>query len=129
MIHATMMRSKLLWIDSLAAAVAGVAVLLACEWLSAWYRLPRDLLGVMGGANLAYGLYSLSLAVRRTRPRILLLLLVAANLTWAVVCLGWAVRFGATASLLGLGHLVGEALFVGGLASLEWRWRDQLQTA
>lgn len=38
--------------------------------------------------------------------------------------------FAGSASPFGLGHLVGEAIFVGGLAGLvEWRWREQLLTA
>jgi hypothetical protein len=28
--------------------------------------------------------------------------------------------------VFGIGHLVGEAIFVGGLAGLQWRRRDQL---
>jgi hypothetical protein len=122
-------RRNLLWIDGLAGAVAGVAMLLARNWLSDWYRLPRDLLLLIGAANLAYGAYSLSLAKRARRPKALILLLIIANLTWAVICLRWAFVFADAASLLGLVQLVGEALFVGGLASLEWRWREQLQSA
>lgn len=124
-----MMIRKLLWVDGLAAAVAGGAVLLASSWLSGWYRLPQDLLFLTGMVNLAYVSYSLSLAMRPKRPKKLILLLVIANLVWAVLCLRWAVIFAGTASLFGLAHLVGEALFVGGLASLEWRLREQLRTA
>ncbi len=120
---------ELLWVDGLAGATAGVAVLAIGGWLSKWYQLPRDLLFLIGWVNLAYGSYSLSLAARRRRPRALIVLLVGANLTWAVFCLPWAVVFSETASLFGLAHLVGEALFVGGLACLEWRWRELLLTA
>ena len=52
-----------------------------------------------------------------------------ANLTWAVVCLGLAAAFSASATGFGLGHLVAEAVFVGGLGALEWNQRDQLLTA
>lgn len=123
------LRRKLLWVDGLAGAVAGVAVLLLGGWLSKWYRLPQDFLFFIGLVNLAYGSYSLSLARRARRPKTLILLLVVANLTWAVLCFRWVVVFGETASLFGLAHLVGEGLFVGGLACLEWRWRELLRTA
>ena len=119
-------RSRLLWIDGLGGAVVGVGVLLTSSWLAEWHQLPRDFLVLMGAANLAYAAYSLSLAVRARRSRQGILLLVAANLTWAVLCLRWATVFSATLSLTGFIHLVGEGLFVGGLALLEWRWRDLL---
>ena len=120
---------RLLWIDGLAGATAGAAMLLARPWLIGWYRLPGDLLLLIGLANLAYGAFSLSLASRARRPRPLLLLLIAANLTWAVFCLRWAFIHSHSASPLGMLQLVGEALFVGGLASLEWRWRERLLSA
>lgn len=120
---------RLLWVDCIAAVLAGVTVLLLNGWLSHLYALPRGLLLLTGAVNLVYASYSFSLAVRARRPKPLINLLVFANLTWAVACLGWAVVFAESATLLGVGHLVGEALFVGGLASLEWSRREQLLTA
>jgi hypothetical protein len=122
-------RRKLLWVDGLAAAVAGVAVLLSGSWLSEWYGLPREILLLVGGVNLSYALYSLFLAARAERPKALIILLVIANLVWAFVCLQWAVAFADTASMFGVTHLAGEGVFVGVLASLEWRWRELLRTA
>jgi hypothetical protein len=98
-------------------------------WLGNVYALPRGLLLLMGVVNVLYASYSFALATRRRRPRALINLLVFANLAWAMVCLGLAVAFVGSATLLGLGHLLGEAVFVGGLAGLEWRWREQLLTA
>ncbi len=122
-------RPKILWIDGLGAAVAGIAVLLAGHWLEEWYRLPKDLLFFIGVVNVVYASYSLSLVVRAKRPKTLIVLLVVANLTWAPICLGLAIVFCKTASPFGLAHLVGEAFWVGGLACLEWRWRELLRTA
>jgi len=119
----------LLWVDGIGGAVAGVVVLLAYGWLSAWYNLPRELLFGIGVANLSYGAYSLTLASRKRRPKPLILFLIAANLTWAGLCFWWAVRFAESASWLGLTHLVAEGLYVGGLAILEWRSRDLLLAA
>jgi hypothetical protein len=117
---------NLLWIDSGAALLAGVVVLALSGWLSELYALPRPLLLVMGAVNLAYGTYSGSLARRARRPYRLIVLLVAANATWAVLCGLAAVSLADTASMFGLAHLVGEGLFVGGLAALEWRERERL---
>lgn len=122
-------RRNLLWIDGLAGAIVGVAMLTLGGWLSELYRVPKDLLILMGLVNLAYASYSLSLASRSRRPIPFILLVAAANLIWAVFCFRWAFVFSETASFLGLAHFVVEGLFVAGLACLEWRWRELLQTA
>jgi hypothetical protein len=119
----------LLWVDCGAALLAGLVVLLLSSWLSQLYALPHGFVVGMGVVNLAYGTYSLSLARRARRPRSLLVLLVVANATWAALCGLAAVRLAGTASAFGLAHLVGEGLFVGGLAVLEWRRRERLLTA
>lgn len=122
------LRRKLLWVDCTAGAVVGVAVLLLHDWLNKWYQLPQSLVFFMGVMNLTYALYSFSLARRSKRPMSLIRLLVIANLVWALLLVWWVFVFFETASLLGLGYLLLEALFVGGLAVLEWRSRELLQT-
>ena len=120
------MRQHLLWIDSGAGLLAGVGVLALSTWLTDLYALPRPLIVGMGVANLAYGTCSGALARRAHRPYALIRLLVAANATWAALCVLAAVRFAGTASGLGLAHLIVEGVFVGGLAALEWRARRRL---
>ena len=122
-------RRQILWIDGLAALVAGVVVLSLSGWLSEFYRLPRGVLVFTGIVNLIYASYSLPLAAREKRPKTFITFLVAANLFWAMVCVALAIVYGKDAGLFGLLHLWGEAIFVGGLAGLEWRWRDLLRTA
>ncbi len=119
-------KSNLLWVDSLGGLTVGVAMLLLRAWWVRWYHLPEDLLLLMGVMNVLYGLFSLSLAARARRPKSLLMLLIAANAIWAVACLRWATIHAGEATILGFAHLLGEALFVGGLAALEWRWQDRL---
>ena len=101
-------------------------MLLLGDWLSAMYALPRVLLFFIGVMNLVYASYSFTLAKRAYRPQFLVGLLVAGNALWAVVCLGLALHVWPLATLWGVGHLLGEAIFVGGLAGLEWRWRADL---
>jgi hypothetical protein len=117
---------NLLWIDCIAGALAGVLVLSFSGWLSSLHALPRDLLLLNGAVNLLYASYSFSLAARARRPRASINVLVFANLSWAVVCLWLVTVFAGSATVFGIGHLAGEAVFVGGLAGLQWRWRDQL---
>lgn len=116
----------LLWMDCIAGALAGVAMLLLLDWLAALYGMPRELLVFIGVANVLYASYSFSLAIRRIRtPRVLNALIVA-NSLWALVCIGLAVQWAGTATLFGMAHLLAEALFVSRLASLEWKWRGLL---
>ncbi len=120
---------NLLWIDCTAAALAGAALLALGEWLGDFYALPRGFLLFMGNANLLYACYSFTLALLIARRKPMITLLVAGNLIWALVCLGFAVAFSGTATMFGVSHLVAEAAFVGGLALFEWRYRDQLVAA
>ena len=115
--------------DCGAASLAGTTVVALSGWLSELYALPRGLLVGMGAVNLGYAAFSGSLARRPHRPRALIVGLVAANATWAVLCGLAAVRLAETASAFGLAHLIGEGVFVGGLAALEWRERERLRHA
>ena len=124
-----MLVTRLLWIDCIGAALAGTAVLGLSGWLSRLEGLPQSVLVFTGVANLLYGAFSFSLAVRAERPMALLRLLVAANLLWVPVCLGLLAAFSATATPWAAAHLVGEAIYVGGLAVLEWRNRHRLASA
>jgi hypothetical protein len=56
----------------------------------------------------------------------LIVALVVANATWAALCGLTAVILAWYASGFGIAHLVGECLVVGGLARLEWRYREAL---
>ena len=122
-------RPTLLWIDGGAAFVGGMVVLLICSWLAKWYELPRALILTIGLINLAYASFSLSLAARKRRSKNLIAFLVIANLSWAVVCLALAFIWRETVTFFGFIHLIGEAIFVAGLAYSEWRWRELLLTA
>jgi hypothetical protein len=118
---------QLLWIDGLAGLLGGISLFLTIDLLEKWYNIPRGTLVFIGLANLTYATYSLSIARLKKRSGILIVILVIANLAWALNCLRMAITFGETASIFGLIHLIGEAIFVGGLACLEWRYRKDLQ--
>lgn len=120
---------KLLWVDCGAALLAAVVVVPLSGWLSQLYALPQGLLVGFGVVNLGYGTFSLSLARRARRPRSLIILLVLANATWAGVCGLTAALVAGSASAFGLAHLIGEGLFVGALAGLEWSQRERLLVA
>ncbi len=117
---------RLLWVDCMAGALAGVLVLAFSGWLGRLHGLPQGVLILLGTANLVYATYSFSLARSAGRTPFQIAVLVYANAAWAVVCLGLAVRYWERASAFGYVHLVGEAIFVGGLAALQWGQRKRL---
>lgn len=118
--------NNLLWIDCTAGALVGFVVLLFTAQLSQLQALPHDLLLFMGTANVLYASFSFFLATRSKRPKPLIKLLVVANGFWSLVCVCLAVAFADTATFFGLTHLIAEAVFVGSLATQEWKWRVQL---
>lgn len=120
------MFKNLLWIDCIAGGLVGTLTLTFSAWLSQLYELPRELLIVFGLANLLYGCYSFSLAIRKRRPMYLIMLLIIANAVWAGICFILAVNYATTATIYGQIQLVGEGIFVGGLAWLEWKYRGKL---
>jgi hypothetical protein len=121
------LRRRILWIDGIAGLLAGVLLLVALDPLEGLYNISRETLSFIAFINLTYATYSLSIAMLRKRPIALIVILVIANLAWSINCLRLAFLFQDTASIFGLTQLVGEAIFVGGLACLEWRYRKLLQ--
>lgn len=100
----------------------GAVVLSLRDWLAGLYALPGELLLLMGLANLGYAVVSFTLAMLSRGDRVPFLRVIAvANITWALLCSRWAVVWFGEASVLGVGQLVAEAIFVGGLGLLEWQ--------
>ncbi|MEM6428871.1 MAG: hypothetical protein AAF708_06475 [Deinococcota bacterium] len=122
-------RHQLLRIDCTAGIVVGIVVLSLHRWLSGFYQLPVSFVVFLGIVNLTYGTFSLSLAVRNNRPQHLVWLLIRANMVWGVLCIVWVILFWNTATVWGIGTLLFEAVFVGGLGIIEWRWRHLLLKA
>ncbi len=55
--------------------------------------------------------------------------LVLANICWALFCAITALMVAPRASYYGLAHLILEGAYVGGLGFLEWKQRSALETA
>ncbi len=119
----------LLWIDCVGALVVGGLVLTGYRFLSDWYHVDWRLILFMGLANILYGCYSLSLAIRRHRPLPLIVLLAIANMGWAAICLALLWTQWHVISLLGVVHLFGEAIYVASLGLMELIFRQRLTTA
>lgn len=117
-------RRDLLPLDCAAGSGVGALVVVASGWLAGLYEIPQSYVLFNGAVSLVYGAFGLSLLLRKRRPLSGVSALAVANMAWGVVCLvaagtldvGWLPRV----------HLIGEALFVGGLGALEWRWRRDL---
>jgi hypothetical protein len=117
----------LLWVDCCAAFLAGLVVFSLSGRLSELYALPQEFLRGVAAVNVAYGLFSCSLALRVQRPRAMIAALVLANATWGMLCWIAVVIVMGRASLLGVAHLAFEGLFVGWLAHMEWTQREALR--
>ena len=118
--------SGLLWIDCIAAALAGTLMVALGDRLADLYAMPHAWLRLIGAINLLYACLSGSLALRDRRPVRWIAALSIANGVWSVACVGIAVAMAGTATPFGMTHLLGEGVFVGCLAVLEWRWRNRL---
>jgi hypothetical protein len=113
--------NNLLWFDSAAAVTSGLISLFVGGWMARWFHFPRSLLTILACISVTYALYSGTLAYLRSRSRSLLIILVMANVAYAVWCCFLIANFRDTANILGIGYLALEALFVATLAVVEWQ--------
>lgn len=116
----------LLLIDCSGALLVGTSFLLFHRFVHDVSGLSERLILFMGGANLLYGAYSLSLLIPGRATSRAVAMLVAANLCWAAVCGTLAASYGGLASPLGIVWLILEGVFLAVLASLQWRHRRQI---
>lgn len=121
--------SKLLWIDCVAGSSVGLLLILFHVWLSVLYALPVEFVLFQGIANLVYSFFSYALASRRRRPYVYIASLAIANMIWGALCVVWLFMYSESASIFGSAHLFLEAVFVGGLGVIEWRYRRVLVNA
>lgn len=119
-------QKNILWIDCGAAAFAGMLVLLAVQWLSPLYHLPKNVIIFIGCVNLLYACYSFLLANYKKRSILLINMLVIANSIWSLICLIMLWIFWQEMTIFAIIHILGEAIFVSSLARLEYLWRQQL---
>ncbi|MDZ4794744.1 MAG: hypothetical protein SGI83_10730 [Bacteroidota bacterium] len=112
---------QLLWIDGIAALLAGVIILLFSSRLSPVFNLPENLLMTQAIITLLYSSYSISMARRKSNPKQLIYILVIANFAYVLLVSCLVVYFFRTATIYGIIYLIAEVLFIGLLAFLEWR--------
>ena len=113
---------KLIRIDATAAFLSAVFVLIFQNWLANLLNLPKNTLHFMCIVSFCYAAYSTFLALQNEKPLILIKILVFANALWATVCIGIIVYHCGTINAFGVGYLLAEAIFVGGLAFLERKY-------
>lgn len=117
---------RILWIDCVGAIATGFLLLFFSWWIAPLFGLPQWFVVGHAFVHLAYGCFSLSLAVRRTRPMPLIKALAVANGAWACICLVLAIYFIGNASVFAVAHFLLEGIYVGGLAIVEWSRRKEL---
>ncbi len=112
---------NLLWIDGMAALVAGLAVLCLRGSLSELFQLPEQILFVQAIITLIYACYSTTLAKNKIYSRKLTRILAIANFSYVVFCLGLFINTFDETTVLGKVYFIMEALFISTLAKLESR--------
>jgi hypothetical protein len=117
---------QLPWIDGLAGLTVGVLVLTLRPFVVSFYGLSLEVVTFIGLANMGYSVFGIILGALRARKAALLYSLILANFIWGAVCVVMAARLWSTAGIFGLAHIIGEGLFVTGLALLELRHRREI---
>jgi hypothetical protein len=118
---------RILWVDCIGAIATGVAIFIFSGWLSSLSGFSREFVIGHAFVHLIYGAYSLSLAVRKRRPMLMLMVLIFANAAWGCFCLIFAATLWGDAPVFAVAQFTLEGLYVGGLALIEWKRRDLLQ--
>ena len=116
----------ILWVDCLGAILTGILLAVLSGYIAPIYSLPQSWVIAHACVHLAYGAFSLSLAVRRTRPIGLISTLAIANASWAVLCIIFAARMVEGDSVLAAAHFLAEGIYVGSLGFIEWNRREVL---
>ena len=124
----TLWTRPILWVDSASALVTGLGLLALSEPIGAFLGIRGAWVTGHAFVHLAYGSYSGSLALRNTRPRWAIHLLIFANAAWALFCLAAALALARPISGWWAAQLAFEGAFIGALAAIEWTLREQLRT-
>lgn len=111
-------------IDSGAALIAGLVLLFIPIPFATWYSLTDEVFLFTGIVNLVYGFYSgtlvLMLVLRIPFKKFLIDLLITANFSWAMVCIGIIVWNWSVINGFGIAHMGFEGCFVVLLAMFEF---------
>jgi hypothetical protein len=120
---------NILWVDCIGAIATGILLIALSSLIGPLFGLPRWLVVAHGLVHLSYGSFSLSLAVRKTRPLYLIKLLVFANASWAVLCIIFATIAFSAATGFAVAQFALEGMYVGLLALIEWKRRGILSAS
>jgi hypothetical protein len=112
---------NLIWIDAIAATLSGLIVITLRSVLAPLLNLPESLLLTLSIVSFIYASFSFYLAQLKSKPRMLLTVLIAGNMIYTIVCIVLLIFFYHAATPLGIIYFLLEASFVAALALLEWR--------
>ena len=118
--------ASLLHLDGIAGLTVGIALFALNDWISQLYAIPLATVLFLATANMCYGIYALFLAFSVARTPASITLLAYANCTWVLVCGFIFLHYLSSASVIGLGFIFCEAVFVGLLAFYEYKYRFSL---
>jgi hypothetical protein len=106
--------------DAISCLICGLLQLAFTGTLREWFGLSATLLAGTGEFLLLYGVVVAFLATRIRAPGVIIWLLIAGNVTWAVACIALLLGSGGTIALLGKVYVIAQALTVAVLALLQY---------
>jgi len=109
-----------LWADAISCLACGLLQLALTSVLSERLGLPATLLADTGIFLLLYGAAVVFLATRIRVPNVIVWLLIAGNVAWAVACVAFLLGAVAELTLFGKGYIVLQASAVAILAQLQY---------
>jgi hypothetical protein len=112
---------KILWIDGLGALIAGIAVLSTRGILSGPFGLPERILLIQSVITIIYGTYSTTLAKNKIYSKKPIRVLAIANLMYVAFCMLLFMNNYYSTTVLGKVYFIAEAMYICGLAILEFR--------
>jgi hypothetical protein len=109
-----------LWADAISCLICGLLQVAFTGTLTEWLGLPTTLLAGTGEFLLLYGVVVAFLATRIRVPTVIVWLLIAGNIAWAVACIAILLGSGGKFTLVGKVYVIAQALTVAVLALLQY---------
>jgi len=120
-IKALTLKSKTVFlIDGLGAALTTILLISVLKTFNEYFGMPRDALTILSLLALILAIYSFScFAFSDKNSEKLLKPIIAANLTYSILTLGFVIYFYNELTILGLIYFIGEILIICGLVYIE----------
>ena len=112
---------RVLLVDAITCAVAGLLLTIDAPLLAGWFNLSSALLRPIGIALLPYSAFLAYIATRQALPRTAVWAVITINILWILDSIVLLLGTWATPNALGICFIIVQAVAVAGLALLEYK--------